>query len=380
MNANTQLSPATTKAHFDPCQLQPLATLNRRRFLIRQGIDDDVAGKTAYEILSRDALSQTIARYAHELRIGADTNPAHLPRQLNACLSAQDAHIRALALSIAEQYGRRLGWLFASMNRSNSVSSEPNGWEQAFLAHWEQNVQAIIIGGGLAQDRLGTVIARAAQCALSESGRPDLTVSAANYAAFLPLIGAARSVPAVGPGGVVVADFGGTMAKSGVAVFDEQSTLKALQVRPVYDLAGISDGTQPAAIAVAMKDVITWAYRAASQRLTVTPHVVCSIAAYLDEQRQPVQLGGRTYNQLSTLAQTAHVSAWLARQLGDELSRPIDLTFIRDCEGAAVTYAGLAPPASTAVVMLGTALGVGFVPEGTACRSMARTFTVFGLA
>ena len=380
MNSNTQTSPATAGAHFDPCRLQPLATLNRRRFLIPQGIDDDVAGKTAYEILSRDALSQTIARYAPELGIGADTDPAHFPRQLNACLSAQDEHTRAVAWSIAAQYGRRLGWLFASMKRSNPVSSEPHGWEQEFLAHWEQRVQAIIIGGGLAQDRLGTVIARSAQGALRECGTPDLTVSAAAYAAVLPLIGAARSVPAAGPGGVVVADFGGTTAKSGIAVFDAQSTLQALEVRPVYDLAGISDGTQAAAIVAAMQKVITRAYRAASQRLAVPPHVVCSIAAYLDEQRQPVRVGWGTYSQLSTHAQTAHVSVWLARQLGDALGRPIDLTFVRDCEVAAVTYAGRTPPGSTAVVMLGTALGVGFVPEGTACRRMARTFTVFGSA
>ena len=373
-----QAGAAHTEEHFDPYRLRPLASLNRRRFLIPQGIDDGIAGKTAYEILSRDALSRLIGRHSHALGIEAGTDPAHFPRRLNDCLSAQDEHIRAVALSIAEQYGRRLGLLFASMNRSNTVSNEPDSWEQAFLAHWEHRVRAIIIGGGLAQGTLGTVIARSAQRALSESVQGHLTVSAADYPALLPLIGAARSAPAAVTGGVVVADFGGTGAKSGFAVFDEQSTLQALHVRPAYDIAGIANGTQTAAVGAAMQEVLTRAYRAASQNGAVNRHVVCSIAAYVDEQGQPVRLGWGTYTQLHTLAQTPHVSAWLARQLSDELGTPIDLTFIHDCEVAAVTYAGLEPPASTAVVMLGTAMGVGFVPEGTTYRPIAGTFAVVG--
>ena len=52
MNSDTQAGTARGEDYFDPFRLRPLATMNRRRFLIPQGIDDDIAGKTAYDVSS----------------------------------------------------------------------------------------------------------------------------------------------------------------------------------------------------------------------------------------------------------------------------------------------------------------------------------------
>ncbi|HMA33648.1 MAG TPA: hypothetical protein VKY74_04130 [Chloroflexia bacterium] len=70
------------------------------------------------------------------------------------------------------------------------------------------------------------------------------------------------------------------------------------------------------------------------------------------------QISCGAYAQLHTL--TDNLGAWLAQQISRRIGRAVAVELVHDGTAAARAYAG-AP--RTAVIMLGTALGVGFAPE-----------------
>ncbi len=165
--------------------LRPVASLNRRRFLVPPAL----AGKTAYDVLSTRALVAAIAARALDLGLSASDADAASPQALNAALGSPDGAVRRAAKAIAAGYGQRLGYLLASMTGGNSVSDDP--WEQQYLCHWEHEVDTVVLGGGLASGALGQVIARSAQASAQQLGR-SIAVEAAQHPSLLPLIGVAR--------------------------------------------------------------------------------------------------------------------------------------------------------------------------------------------
>jgi hypothetical protein len=222
---------------------------------------------------------------------------------------------------------------------------------------------------------MGAIIALAAQDALRQCGK-NLTITLAPQAYLLPLIGAARTVPHDMHGSAIVADFGHTSAKSAVAHFDEEGTLESLRPYPPLDLAPFTSEDRTAELAALMKQLLVARYKDATQQGAVAPCVVCSLAAYLDEWRQPVKLDRGAYTRLHLLAQPLDVSVWLAKGISAEVGREVTVSFARDTEAAAIAYAGMRPAHSTAVVMLGTAMGVGFVPSGDKFRPLADKLTI----
>jgi hypothetical protein len=66
--------------------------------------------------------------------------------------------------------------------------------------------------------------------------------------------------------------------------------------------------------------------------------------------------------------------------VSQQLKIDVTIAFMRDTEAAAATFAGLAPANGMAVVMLGTATGVGFVPGGEGYRPLTSDFEVFSKA
>jgi hypothetical protein len=81
------------------------------------------------------------------------------------------------------------------------------------------------------------------------------------------------------------------------------------------------------------------------------------------------------YYQLRHLA--PDIRAWFSAQIGprigETVGRPLEIEFVHDCDVAACALAGRP---NTAVLMMGSALGVGFVPPAERYRPLAEQFSV----
>jgi hypothetical protein len=211
----------------------------------------------------------------------------------------------------------------------------------------------------------------------------------------LPLIGAARRIPS-GDGQVAaVADFGGTHAKAGLAFYktlnhgvtegaekaertektarfyNEAGALQRLQVLPQLPTgAAFNDEGKAADLAAAIVAVLAETIRQVPPDMPLAPDVICSVAAYI-EDGQPAITPGRSLGAYALRGLCADLPAWFSEQLSLVCGRPIRFHFAHDCDIAAAALAG---SPCTAVVMLGTALGVGFAPPEDGYRAVAPGF------
>jgi hypothetical protein len=378
---------------FNPFDLRPLASLNRRQFIDLPGIAPDWIGQTGSSLCSKTALIGLIAAQAAALGLEG-VPPADLPRRLNALIVAPDEPIRARAEAIARLHGHQIGYLLASILLAPGGLTTPlDPWEAAYLEHWRQ-VERIGLGGGRANGALGQVIASAAGEALETCGLGQIHVEALPHPSYLPLIGAARRIPS-GDGQVAaVADFGGTHAKSGLAFYNifnhgdteftektertvifynEAGALNRLQVLPQLPTGAAFNAEGKAAdLAAAIMTVLLDAIRQAPPGVLVAPDVICSVAAYI-EDGQPAITPGRSLGAYALRGLCADLPAWFSERLSATCGRPLRFHFAHDCDIAAAALAG---SPRTAVVMLGTALGVGFAPPASGFRMMDADFTV----
>ena len=242
---------------FDPWQLRPLASLNRRKVIALPAADPAWVGRPGWELLSKYALANLVGAQVKTLGLDG-VESANYPQCLNDCLDSADVVPRLTAEAIAGEFGWRLGCLVASLLLSPAGLSDPlTAWEAAYLDYWRGQVRHIFLGGGHASGRLGTLIARAAQAALKDCGVAGYTFQAAQFPAWLPLIGAGRTlplgnVPADCQGAAVLVDCGGTRAKRGIAFYDTQGALVELRRLPEVDIAGVTSRGTPLELARAM--------------------------------------------------------------------------------------------------------------------------------
>jgi hypothetical protein len=128
-----------------------------------------------------------------------------------------------------------------------------------------------------------------------------------------------------------------------------------MQKDPLNAQAGLKDKAAQAAQQVI--DLVCMSWReSAEQYGTSVPTVSLSLACYLLHGHPPRSEMG-FYGRLQLLS--PHLQTWLARRLCDALQRKIHLNLLHDGTAAALPYAG---SPNTAVILLGTALGVGFPP------------------
>jgi len=354
---------------FDPYHLRPLASLNRRRFIPLPGLDEAAVGKTGWEMLSKVALVNLIQPHARVLAL-EHVPRADFPQHLNAILAAPDRPKRALAGSIAEQHGRRVGYLIASILRSPHGLTDPMvPWEKAYLKQWREKTQEIVLGGGLSNGRLGQTIRLVAQEVLAQCGQAR-RLALAEHPSYLPLIGAARSAPKTVRGPVVVLDFGGTKAKRGIASFDRQQALRQLRVLPTCDLGDLAQEGKTAELGAAMTAIIVETIRDAGPSTPLAPHILCSVAAYV-EGGEPLRIDRGAYTWLHRLA--PDIRAWFCERIGQAVGRTVQIEFVHDCDVAACALAGRP---NAAVLMLGSALGVGFVPPEDRYRPLSGQFAL----
>ncbi len=103
------------------------------------------------------------------------------------------------------------------------------------------------------------------------------------------------------------------------------------------------------------------------------PAVVVSVASYVEAGR-PLPRQGGPYADMHML--DLPLDRWLAARLSERMEQPVALTLLHDGTAAARAYG---EAADTAVIMLGTALGIGFPSGAMALRSLSPAFAVMPL-
>ncbi len=117
--------------------------------------------------------------------------------------------------------------------------------------------------------------------------------------------------------------------------------------------------------------VETWR-QAVQSGLDLTPRIVAAMASYM-VNGQPESSQGGFYSELRRLPSS--IETWFTEAVSDCLSLPVTITFHHDGTAAARTFAGR-DASRTAVIILGTALGVGFPPAGEGLRPIAHPLGV----
>lgn len=357
---------------LDPHNLTPAASLNRMPLLAVPGTasENGAAGRLAYDLLSREALVGEIELHAASL--GIDTSSVarpRLPELFERCFAAPAPDVRHVAEQLAQRWGRRLGALVLTLARGDEHSrAARTDWDASYWAHWS-TIRDIRLGGGLAGGELGPRLVEAANLYLVQAGRADVRLRLAAWPALLPLIGAARSVWA-GYRSALVFDLGQTAIKRAVARFDN-SVLAGLRVLPPratqwlparFETAPSDTQLQQRANGIAALLAQTWREHAGVE--LPAPLLVCSMASYI-AANHPLPRQGGLYSGLGVVAD--NLGSWLGARVSEQLGLPVDVELLHDGTAAARAVAG-AP--SCAVIMLGTALGVGFAPPSDGLRPM----------
>ena len=359
-----------SQAAFDPYHLRPSASLNRRQIIALPGVEAEIIGKTGYEVASRPALIALIQAQAGVLGL-ENVDPADYPQHLNALLGSSNASLRIASKAVAVQHGKRVGYLIASILLSSAGLTSPlEPWEAEYLKYWREQVDCIVLGGGLSNGRMGQVIRGAVEGGLVSCGLPEISIQVCEHPSYLPLVGAARSLPP-GEGRVaVVADFGGTRLKRGIAFYGEGAALQRLEILPSCDIAALTEAGKTAALAEEMIAILAETIKRAGALTTPNPKIMCSVAAYVEDGK-PLNIDRGGYYALNRLS--PDISGWFSAKISQASGIDVQVEFVHDCDAAAVALAGRE---KTAVLMLGSALGVGFVPPENACRPLAQGFVV----
>ena len=356
---------------FDPQNITPNVSLNRVRIVDLPGIavdDPHVRGSVAFRLLSSETLAANVRQQADALGLNAlkPTDRSGLLGAFDKCFSSANPAIRHAAEEIARWYGRRLGYLLLTLKRGDPINREARPeWDESYWAYWAK-VRNVWLGGGLVSGNLGPPAASSAQETLALGGVSDCTLRLAEHPSALPLIGAARTTPQTSRAALVF-DFGGSSAKRAWAEYRE-GELAALHLMPPVPMPDMTIPpveeweSKARELAYYMVSVIanTWSawveWEAAAKKVKLGPFIPVSLANYLVDG-QPTGEQGGLYGILPVLS--SDVAQLLSDGVRERIGRRVKIRFLHDGTVAATTYAS---EPDAAVIMLGTALGVGFPP------------------
>jgi hypothetical protein len=341
--SETYLARSVTHAGqvFDPQRLTSDASLQRVVIGALPGVPADIAARRASDVCSRDALARLVLATP-----GLPTpEPERLGDQLTELRSSPDPATRKLAGRVLRAYGTRLGALLATLKHpATPAQQRGTPVRRAYLEHW-LGIERVWLGGGLMTSTGAGDILAGAQQLLSRAGTV-LELRVARWPRVLPLLGAARLCEPH-DGLALVADAGHSTIKIAVAVIDggALSALETLGSRPApRHLGGRAAEASLLAALVAAAGALGGGPR--SQR-----RVVVSVASYMDGGA-PVNNGRSIYGGIAPV----RICQLLAASTGDDMS----VEFIHDGSASAL---GIADPGLSAVVTIGTWLGIGFTPS-----------------
>ncbi len=353
----------------------PHVSVNRVRLEDLPGlpVDAEVRGQLAYHLLSAEA----VARYAVAQAEALDLPPVvtlaaaevrrTFPRRVEAALCGADATARLAAESIARRLGRNLGYILLTLHRGDAVNRAVRpDWSAADWARWGA-IRQVWLGGGMLSGALGERMLTEARALLAELGYADaLAVTLTPYRREMALFGAARYfAPTVRVG--LCFDFGQTWVKRARFDFAAAGPPQA-RVLPPTPTDWLFHNDPLAATAYSGEEVLGLVADVLAETFMATDGaaeaLILSVAAYVEGGRL---LGNGIYARMSALA--ADVRPLLVEAVRARTGRALPLALIHDGTAAATLHAGAA---HTAVIVVGTALGVGFPQaDATGLRPVA---------
>lgn len=339
-------------------------SLNRARIAAQPDatLDEDLSGRSAYELLSA-AAHEALVRAA-SAKLGICPDSPQLLRDFDGCF--QDRQFASAAHRVAGVVGRRLGAVLLVLARGEAADRRARPeWGDDQWAYW-RDVRRVIVGGGLWAGNLGAAAAPVAAAFLAEAGCP-ITVERSPWGAAVVLAGLARHAPPDARR-MLLFDFGQTNLKRGMATYSA-GILAGIEPRPPIPAPcpGRLDGAAGDARRqwAAMRDTILADWRHVPPGETGGTAIGLALAAHLQDGH-PFATDQGCYGRLQSLA--PHLASFISADLSGHVGRFCALALIHDGLAAAATVAG---EAHTVVITLGTALGAGYPPTLTGLRPVA---------
>ena len=344
-------------------------SLNRARIVDLPGVpvDAGILGRTAYELISAGAIEELVRDEASTL--GLNPRQPDLLRAFDPCFA--DPRAQPAANRIAGIAGRRLGALLLMLVRGDAANraARPE-WDDAHWAHWSR-IRQVILGGGLVTGQLGRGMLAEARRFLAAAGS-DLHVAISSYGAHVVLAGLARYAPD-GTQYMLLFDFGQTNVKRGRATYRD-GALSRIDLFP--SLPSPCDGSTFSLAAAQeqwafMLPIIAeyWTEKIASADRPRTA-IGLALATHLNDGH-PFPTDRGCYGRLQLLG--PRLALFLRDSLAGQIGPYRAFALLHDGLAAATAYAGTE---RTAVLTLGTAIGVGYVPPATGLRPVAGDFTL----
>lgn len=362
---------------LDPLRLNPSASLNRLRIMNIPGmeLDPEVRGKTGYELVSTQYMTTQILKSADSLKLSAEEisgEQREIPILLNRCLSSDDANVQSAAHGIVELFGRNLAYLLLTLKRGDLINREARAdWDSSYWDHWA-TIRKIWLGGGLLSGEVGKLALSTMREIFAVSNVDVYEVEIDPHGALLPLVGAATYVP-IGTTGAVVLDFGGSFVKRAYAVY-ENDVLVELRTLPQLSAPRDVNTDEEDSVAQVIESMMTAfmdsLHSVFTKDLVVSRIIPTSIASYIDAGQVADRQGGK-YTLLRQI--TDNAARFFTAEASAKLGVPVEIMLLHDGSAAAAAHAG---EPDTAVVMLGTALGVGFAPPSEGRMAVNRPLNI----
>lgn len=347
----------------------PHVSVNRVRLVDLPGlpVDEEVRDRLAYHLLSVQALTGYARAQAVALRLpdalAAETAETRreLPRFVNRCLTSPEPLVQAAARAIARRLGRNLAYILITLQRGDAINRAVRpDWTAQDWERWAL-IERVWLGGGLMSPPLGEEVVTAARVCLAELGADRPQIALTPHRNELALLGAARYLPA-GTRTALGLDCGHTQVKRAVVTLTDGAVTGLHPSPPLPIPASFPHLPAPAerlALGHALQDFVAGAIaqtlvESQAAGWEVGPDLMLSVAAYVESGRL---LGNGLYATLNALAED--VRPLLADAAQARTGRSFQVHVIHDGTAASACYAG---EPQTAVIMAGTALGIGFPP------------------
>lgn len=348
----------------------PNASINRVTIVDLPGlpIDVEVRKQKAYHLLSAFALIALARRYATALKLpeaylqDSEETRRELPEFVDRCLGSLDVVARDAAQSIARRLGRNLGYILLTLQRGDAPNrAARQDWTGLEWQNWSR-IRTVYVGGGIMQGELGRLIVFYARELLSELGYGEfLSVERAAFAAGMSLVGSARYLPPYAQHALGF-DFGQTFVKRACFTIGGGDSLVEMALFPPLPVSwdwqndpAAGEGIDPQHVLEFVAGSIAQTLSLCEERgLSVAPDTMVCIAAYV---REGLLLGNGLYARMRLLAEDAR--PLIAAAIQKQVKREVRIHLIHDGTAAAALYAGIP---DSAVLVIGTAIGVGFPP------------------
>ena len=325
-------------AGFDPDNLTKHASLNRLVVEVSGAPLARFNGMEGAALLSRDAVRDLVVTELGGIDVPEDG--------VTDVLAAAGPS----ATRVIDELGDRLAALVATLREPSAVE-EAADERRPYVEAWNL-VDEVVLGGGLAGGVVGQALAGRATAVLRAAGLDDPPpVRPSPLAPWLALVGAARSVPPGENGARLVLDAGQTAIKRGLARVEggELAGLRLLPPFPVHPTVDVA-----AVVSDAAADGLAGA--------ETIGDVVMSIAAYVRDER-PIVDRASPYELLAARAEE------IEARLGRCVRMVHDGT-------AAWRGSGSMSGRPSAVIAMGTWLGVGFGPQRQSLMPVSAPFVL----